>query len=101
MPRPVCRRSPKSQISNLKSEIGSVRWYFRSASGDLWESDRLEDIADAIRSAPDTPRVVAASHDDLKAWRQEIERKCVSRHLRDLQAPIGAKATLVCWMEVC
>lgn len=92
---------PKSEIQNPKSEIGSVRWYFRSASGDLWESDRLEDIANAIRSAPDTPRVTAASHDDLKAWRLEIERKSVSRHLRDLQAPVGAKAALVCWMEVC
>jgi len=24
----------------------------------------------------------------------------VSRYLRDMQAPLGTKATLMCWMEV-
>lgn len=101
-----CYRFPvlvrQSEIADRKSQInlGEVRWYFRDHTGDIWESDRLEEIANAIRSAPDTPRLTAASHEDLKAWRIEIERRCVSRHLRELQAPVGAKATLVCWMEV-
>jgi len=90
-------RSPKSEI-----ESGELRWYFRAAdTGEIYESRRLEDIAHAIRSLPATPRVTAASADDLKAWRREIEQKCVNRYLKDLQAPMGVKATLVCWMEVC
>ncbi|MCI0485165.1 MAG: SNF2-related protein [Blastocatellia bacterium] len=81
---------------------GELRWYFRvAATGEVWESNRLEDIAKAIRSQPDTPRVTSASDDELKSWRREIEQKHVSRTLRDLNAPQGSRAALVCWMEVC
>ena len=81
---------------------GELRWYFRQAeTGEIWESGRLADIAESIRSQPDTARTTAASAEDLQAWRREIELKCVNRTLRDLNAQIGVKATLVCWMEVC
>ncbi|MEW6209200.1 MAG: C-terminal helicase domain-containing protein, partial [Acidobacteriota bacterium] len=91
------------RFPSLKPDTpGELRWYFRlAATGEILESDRLEDIANAIRSLPDTHRVTAASDDDLKAWRKEIEQKLVNRYLRDLNAPQGARATLVCWMEVC
>jgi hypothetical protein len=79
---------------------GELRWYFRpAAGGEIWESGRLGDIAAAIRSTLDTPRA-AASPADLKEWRQQIEQQCVRPFLRDLQAPAGQRARLVCWMEV-
>lgn len=82
--------------------LGDLRWYFRVAeTGEIWESDRLAEIANAIRSSPDTPRVVQASAQDLKKWREEIERGPVAEYLKILQAPMGTKPTLVCWMEVC
>lgn len=83
---------------------GELRWYFRPAGGDtIWDSEsgRLADIAAAIRAAPETRRATAASPDDLRTWRREIEQQCVNSRLRDLQAPMGARATLVCWIEVC
>ncbi len=93
-----CYRFPPSK----EGELGEVRWYFRVAdTGKIWESDKLEDIARAIRSAPESPRVTQASADDLKTWRREIENECVKPHLRNLQAPMGAKEILLCWMEVC
>lgn len=98
---------PSAGTSNAKPEteqersLGEIRWYFRVAkTGEIWESNRLEDIAKAIRSAPDTPRVIQASARDLRSWREEIERGPVARYLRGLQAPMGIKPTLVCWMEV-
>ncbi len=93
-----CYRFP----SMREGETGEVRWYFRVAeTGEIWESERLVEIAAAIRSKPDTVRIVQASAQDLKRWREEIERGPVARYLRDLQAPMGVKPTLVCWMEVC
>jgi superfamily II DNA/RNA helicase len=93
-----CYRFPNLSDPDM---LGEARWYFREAvSGQIWESDRLKEIAEAIRSAPETPRKTQANRDDLRKWRAEIEGR-VRRHLRDLQAPVGEKATLVCWMEVC
>ncbi len=93
-----CYRFP----SMREGETGEVRWYFRVAeTGEIWESERLAEIAAAICSKPDTMHIVQASGQDLKKWREEIERGPVARYLRDLQAPMGVKPTLVCWMEVC
>jgi len=83
------------------SNPGEVRWYFRLAdSGGIWESDKLKEIADAVRCRYSTRRTNRASAEELKAWRLEIEKKA-KEHLKALQAPMGAKATLICWMEVC
>ena len=79
---------------------GELRWYFRNAvTGAI--SEGVEAIAGLIRCEHDTPRETAASADDLKAARGDIERQKVNRHLRDMQALAGTKATLVCYMEVC
>ena len=79
---------------------GELRWYFRPEDG----SPILEGadaVAGLIRCDFDTPRAAIATAEELKIARKEIEAQKVSRHLRDMQAGQGAKATLVCWMEVC
>jgi SNF2 family DNA or RNA helicase len=102
---PVIQRSapPEAPLGTERGleQRGDLRWYFRVAeTGEIWESDRLAEIAQAIRSRPDTLRVMRASAQDLKKWREEIERGPVAQYLRALQAPLGVKPTLVCWMEV-
>jgi len=80
--------------------VGELRWYYRPEDG----SPILEGadaVAGLIRCDHDTPRAVEASADELKTARKEIETQKVARHLRDMQAVSGAKAVLVCWMEVC
>lgn len=80
--------------------VGELRWYFREAeTGDILEG--VEAIAALIRCEVDTPRVTEAGAEALKEARKAIETERVNRHLRDMQAVAGAKATLVCWMEVC
>lgn len=113
---PVVQRSttPATPLLEEKEEHGSgskkkgteqrgdLRWYFRvAATGEIWESDQLKEIADVLRSSADTPRVTRATAEELKQWRKEIEQGPVARYLRDLQVPMGVKPTLVCWMEVC
>jgi SNF2 family DNA or RNA helicase len=103
---PVIQRSAPSETplgaERVLEQRGDLRWYFRVAeTGEIWESDRLAEIAQVIRSQPNTLRVIRASAHDLKKWREEIERGPVARYLRALQAPLGVKPTLVCWMEVC
>jgi hypothetical protein len=91
-------RFPNPQDPNVP---GEVRWYFRLVdTGEVWEIDRLKDIADAVRCHYNTPRVTAASAQALTAWRLEIENK-VKEYLKALQAPQGAKPTLICWLEAC
>ncbi len=96
------REKPRSEgAEKALEQRGDLRWYFRVAeTGEIWESDRLTEIAQVIRSRPDTLRVIRASAHDLKRWREEIERGPVAQYLRALQAPMGVKPTLVCWMEV-
>ncbi len=91
------------RFPSLKPEAqGELRWYFRKAdTGEALDSARLDEIANAIRSLPDDKRTVVASAEDLKAWRKEIEQQKVRAYLRDLNAPQGENAKLVCWMEVC
>ncbi len=79
---------------------GDLRWYFRDIeSGAIAEG--VEAIAEIIRCASNTPRVTQANAEALKTARQDVERQKVNRALRDMQALTGAKATLICWMEVC
>ncbi len=79
---------------------GELRWYFRDATtGAITEG--VEAIAALIRCEHDTLRVTEAGTGELTKARREIEVLKVNRHLRDMQAVAGAKAALVCWMEVC
>jgi hypothetical protein len=63
---PVIQRSapPEAPLGTERGleQRGDLRWYFRVAeTGEIWESDRLAEIAQAIRSRPDTLRVMRAS----------------------------------------
>lgn len=77
---------------------GEVRWYFRISTGQIVEG--LDDIDKAIRCLPETPRQFASAPEALADSRRAIERHIKDTYLKALQAPLGYKPTLVCWMEV-
>ena len=79
---------------------GEMRWYFREkTTGDIREG--AEAVAALIRCEQDAPRQTEASAETLKAGQSAILEQKIRRHLRDMQATAGAKATLLCWMEIC
>lgn len=74
-------------------------WYLYS----LESNDVIEEpskIADVIRSTPATPRIVALEKPTLREIRLKIEKHIKNTYLKQVQAPVGIKPTLKCWMEL-
>lgn len=79
--------------------LGEVRWYFREAeTGEIHE--QLSRCWAAIRCHPETPRKVEHGVSGLVEARKEIEKHIKNTYLKATQAPIGAKPTLIAWMEI-
>jgi len=79
---------------------GEVKWYFRDAeTGKI--SEVLEETWTAVRCAKDTERIIKQGVTKLAPARKDIEKHIKNTYLKDIQAPIGAKPTLIAWMEIC
>ncbi|MGD1045759.1 MAG: helicase-related protein [Bacteroidota bacterium] len=87
------------EVGASKVVAGEVRWFFHKFGTDEVLED-IEAIHALIASNETTPRVVHDSIDELRTSLKLIEQKCVQRELRNMQAAVGEKATLICWMEV-
>ncbi len=96
------RFPPLTDSSRLDSETsggqGEVRWYFRTRQGKI--VDDLRQTAGAIRCLPLTPRAIESGGHALSEARRAIELHIKDTHLKTMQAPMGYKPVLVCWMEV-
>ena len=63
--------------------------------------DEPRQIAEAIRSTPDTPRVCTTDRPLLVTIRDGVVKHIKNTYLKRLDVPIGApKPQLVCWMEL-
>ena len=78
---------------------GEVKWYFRDA-----ETGKITELPEstwtAVRCSPDTERVIDQGVTKLANARKAIEKHIKNTYLKDTQAPIGAKPTLLAWMEI-
>jgi hypothetical protein len=85
--------------NEFTEEAGTTRWY-------LYDLDRetiLEEpseIVDSIRSRPETPRRCALEEVTLLGVRKEIEKHIKNTYLKRVDAPVGVKPKLRCWMEL-
>lgn len=78
---------------------GEVKWYFRDAeTGKVMET--LEQTWSAARCTQGTERTIEQGVANLADARKAIERHIKQTYLKDIQAPIGAKPTLLAWMEI-
>jgi len=80
-------------------EAGTTRWYLH----DLDRNAILEEpgeIVASIRSKPETPRSCSMPEPDLVELRGKIEKHIKNSYLKRVDAPIGVRATLRCWMEL-
>ncbi len=90
-------------LDNEKQEFteaaGITRWYLYNPETKKLDQEPA-DIAPGIRSEPKTPRKFVMSEKDLKDARAFIEKHIANTYLRQIQAPVGVKPSLKCWMEI-
>ena len=85
--------------NEFTEEAGTTRWY-------LYDLDRetiLEEpgeIVASIRSKPDTPRRCTTEEKTLLDIRKRIEKHIKNSYLKRVDAPVGVKPRLRCWMEL-
>jgi superfamily II DNA or RNA helicase len=87
------------EAGEFTEEAGTTRWY-------LYDLDRdavLEepgDIVASIRSKPDTPRQCTTEEKTLVEIRAKVEKHIKNSYLKRVDAPVGVKPALRCWMEL-
>lgn len=80
-------------------EAGRTGWYLY----DLTNEQVLEEptrIAEIVRSTPETPRRLEIEQPSLREIRLKIEKHIKNTYLKQIQAPVGVKPVLKCWMEL-
>lgn len=87
------------EAGEFTEEAGTTRWY-------LYDLDRetiLEEpgeIVATIRSKPETPRQCITDQKMLVEVRSKIEKHIKNTYLKRVDAPVGVKPALKCWMEL-
>lgn len=96
--RPVSDASPDDQAA-WTLDAGYVQWYLLDLDkGTI--AEEAPQIAEVIRSAPDTPRRCAIDPVTLKQAREKLEKHIKNTYLKKVQAPLGVEPVLRAWMEV-
>jgi hypothetical protein len=96
--RPVSEASPDDQAA-WTLEAGYVQWYLLDL-GDGSIREEAPQIADVVRSTPDTPRRCEIAPATLKQAREKIEKHIKNTYLKKVQAPLGVEPVLRAWMEI-
>jgi len=82
-----------------EGEAGRTGWYlYDVAGGQVLEE--VSRIAEVIRSTVETPRRLAIEQPTLRDIRLKVEKHIKNTYLKQVQAPIGARPVLKCWMEL-
>ncbi|MDZ4259867.1 MAG: helicase-related protein [Gemmatimonadales bacterium] len=87
------------EAGEFTEEAGTTRWY-------LYDLDRgviLEEpgeIVASIRSKRETPRKCSTGEKPLVELRAKVEKHIKNSYLKRVDAPVGVKPALRCWMEL-
>ena len=87
------------ELGTFTEAAGTARWYLY----DLERNSVLEEpgeIVASVRSKPKTPRHCTMSEKTLIEIRAKIEKHIKNSYLKRVDAPIGVKPALKCWMEL-
>jgi len=87
------------EAGEFTEEAGTTRWYLY----DLERGTVLEEpgeIVGCIRSKPATPRKCTTDEEILVEARKAIEKHIKNTYLKRVDAPLGVRARLRCWMEL-
>jgi superfamily II DNA or RNA helicase len=87
------------EVDNWTETDGRAAWYYYDL-GTGKVADTATQIADMVRSTPETPRVLKTPLDILREAREAVERHIGNTYLRQVQAPAGVKPILKAWMDL-
>jgi hypothetical protein len=87
------------ETNEFTEEAGTTRWYLYDLERDTILEEPGEIIA-SIRSKPETPRKCITEAQTLKEIRAKVIKHIKNTYLRRVDAPVGVKPTLECWMEL-
>jgi superfamily II DNA or RNA helicase len=82
-----------------EGEAGRTGWYLADLAGDQILEDPAR-VADVIRCTIETPRQVVVEPTSLRDLRLKIEKHIRNTYLKQIQAPVGVRPVLKCWMEL-
>ena len=88
-----------NENGEFTEEAGTTRWYLYDLDRDAILEEPGEIVA-SIRSTLDTPRTCTTEEKTLIEIRSKIEKHVKNSYLKRVDAPVGVKPALKCWMEL-
>jgi superfamily II DNA or RNA helicase len=88
------------EAGEFTEEAGTTRWYLYDLDRDTIIDEPGEIVA-SIRSKPNTPRKCTMEERTLVDLRARVEKHIKNTYLKRVDAPVGVKPALKCWMELC
>jgi hypothetical protein len=105
--------APAKPVNNMQTgdnllwtqEAGDTKWYLYDLTKEnAKDAERILDdptkIVAFVRCTPETPRQQAIAKETLADIRARIEKHIKNSYLKAVQAPVGVKPVLKCWMEL-
>jgi hypothetical protein len=87
------------EVGEFTEEAGTTRWYLYDIDRDAILEEPGEIVA-SIRSKSETPRKCTNEEKTLIELRATIEKHIKNSYLKRVDAPVGVKPALKCWMEL-
>ena len=87
------------EAEEFTEEAGTTRWYLYDLGRDTILEEPGEIIV-SVRSKPNTSRKCITEKKTLIELRDKIEKHIKNTYLKRVDAPVGVKPTLKCWMEL-
>ena len=87
------------ETNEFSEAAGTTRWYLY----DMEKSTILEEpgeIIESLRCKPNTPRRCITEEKSLKDIRASVLKHIKDTYLKRVDAPVGVKPSLKCWMEI-
>ena len=85
--------------NEFTEEAGTTRWYLYDLDRETILQEPGEIVA-SIRSKPGTPRRCTTEEKTLLDIRKRTEKHIKNSYLKRVDAPVGVKPRLRCWMEL-
>ena len=87
------------RAGEFTEEAGTTRWYLYDMNKNTILDDPGE-IIESLRCKPDTPRHCVTDEKTLKDIRASVLKHIKDTYLKRVDAPVGVKPKLKCWMEI-